>query len=210
MKRKNLWLLAPSFGALAFLLLYYISTFFYPGGSQFNKGSKSFSWTQNYWCNLLNEKAINGQFNSARPIAFTAMFVLCLTLIVFWYIFPSQIGVNNVVKRVTQISGLIAMTTGMFIFTNLHDTVINIATIFGLFAITGTFIGLAKLKWVRLFWMGIFNLVLIALNNLIYLRGRLIALFADSAKDYFFIFFVLDLFNKYKFIQQSEFNSGTK
>jgi hypothetical protein len=72
--KQNIWVLSPLFGTLIYLLLYIVATFFYPGGSQVDKNSFGFSWAQNYWCNLLNENAINGQHNSARPIAIAAMF----------------------------------------------------------------------------------------------------------------------------------------
>ncbi|MEJ7677696.1 MAG: hypothetical protein WKG06_07485 [Segetibacter sp.] len=91
-KTQSIWVLTPLFGTLIFVCLYIIATLFYPGGSQVDKNAKGFSWTQNYWCNLLNENAINGQHNAARPIAMTAMFVLCLTFATFSYIFPRQIG----------------------------------------------------------------------------------------------------------------------
>jgi len=39
-------------------------------------------------------------------------------------------------------SGLTAMTIGLFLFTSLHDITINVATLLGLVALGGTFIGL--------------------------------------------------------------------
>jgi len=83
-KAKSILILTPLFGTLLFTCLYFIATLFYPGGSQADKNSKGFSWTNNYWCNLLNENAMNGQHNAARPIAITAMLVLCTTLMIFW------------------------------------------------------------------------------------------------------------------------------
>ncbi|HEV7621655.1 MAG TPA: hypothetical protein VGO09_07980, partial [Flavisolibacter sp.] len=59
-KITNLIILSPVFGSFAFIILYIIATIYYPGGSQANNVSKGFSWVHNYWCNLLNEKAING------------------------------------------------------------------------------------------------------------------------------------------------------
>ncbi len=172
--KKNIWIFAPLFGILLYILLYVIATLFYPGGNQVNKNSKGFSWTQNYWCNLLNENAINGQHNSARPIALTAMLVLCISLATFWYIFPKQIFKKKSNKLIIQISGFISVTIGIFLFTVFHDYIINIATGFGLIALTGTFIGLYKIKWFNLFWMGLFTIILIAVNNLLYYNPKLI------------------------------------
>lgn len=172
--KQNAWLLAPLFGTLIYLLLYIVATFFYPGGSQVDKNSIGFSWTQNYWCNLLNENAINGQRNTARPIAISAMFFLCVTLMIFWYIFPKQTGFRKSRKLIVQVSGFASMISIMFISTALHDIIINIATVFGLIAVIGTFIGLLELKWTKLFWVGIFILPLVALNNFLYYKTGLL------------------------------------
>ncbi|HSZ87353.1 MAG TPA: hypothetical protein VK787_15075 [Puia sp.] len=172
-----------------------MSLLFYPGGSQVDKNSIGFSWTQNYWCNLLNENAVNGQHNSARPIAIIAMFFLCVTLMIFWYIFPKQTGFRKSRKLIVQISGFASMISIMFISTNLHDIVINVATVFGLIAVIGTFIGLLELKWIKLFRVGIFILPLVALNNFLYYKAGLLIYFASCTKNNFSVFSSLDLFN---------------
>lgn len=189
-KPRNFWMLTPIFGTLLFIGLYFAATLFYPGGSQADKYSNNFSWTNNYWCNLLNENAINGQSNSARPLAMTAMAVLCFTLAFFWYIFPLKIGLKKELRLAIQISGVLAMTTGMFLFTGMHDTIVNIASVFGLVATVGTFIGLHQLRWTSLFWIGIFNLVLVAVNNLLY-YGDGLKLFLPVVQKITFLFFLL-------------------
>lgn len=160
-------------GCVLFVILYVIAALYYPGGSPFNKEAKGFSWTQNYWCNLLNEDALNGQHNPARPVALTAMVVLSLTLALFWCLFPLQVGLSKGSRRLMQVSALLAMTTALFLFTPFHDAVINVATAFGAIALGGTFIGLRKMHWNRLFWIGLVALPLIALNNLLYYNKSL-------------------------------------
>jgi hypothetical protein len=162
------WRLLPLWGSLLFLFLYFIATLYYPGGTYQDKNAAGFSWTQNYWCNLLNEKAINGQENIARPIAFVAMGVLCSTLIIFWYFFPIIAGFKAKWKYMIQMSGFMSMLISIFIFTNLHDIIINVAGLFGLIALTGTLIGLRKLRWHVLFYIGLLLIILIGLNNFMY------------------------------------------
>jgi hypothetical protein len=166
--KRSLLVLLPAFGSLLFIVLYFIATLYYPGGSLFDKSAKGFQWTQNYWCNLLNAEALNGMHNTARPIAFAAMFVLAVSLVLFWYLFPLQAGLNRPQRLMTQVAGLLAMIIGVFVFTDLHDVVINVASSFGLIALGGTFAGLYQLRWQKLFWSGLFILVLIGLNNLLY------------------------------------------
>ena len=168
-------MLTPIFGILLFVVLYVIATLFYPGGSQVDKNSIGFSWTNNYWCNLLNENAINGQHNPAKPIAVTGMFVLCLSLSSFWFLFLKRISIGKFAKLAIQISGTLSMIIACLLFTNIdHDLVTNLASIFGLIATVGTFIGLYKTKWHGLFAFGLSIIFLVGLNNYIYYTKGLI------------------------------------
>jgi hypothetical protein len=188
-KTSSITTLLPLFGILLFVCLYIIAAQFYPGGSQEDMHAQGFSWLNNYWCNLLNEKAINGQYNPARPIAMTAMLVLSLSLGSFWYIFPQQIGFTKSKRLIIQASGITAMATAILLSTHFHDIIINVAGSFGIVAMIGTFLGLYKLKWFRLFWLGIFNLLLIMLNNILYHCNSLTYL--PLVQKITFLFFLL-------------------
>lgn len=194
----------PFVGCILFLILYIVAALYYPGGTAFDKASKGFSWTQNYWCNLLNEEAINGQHNPARPIAMTAMVVLCVSMVIFWYLFPLQVRFGKSRRSIMQLSGFGAMTTSFFLFTSFHDIVIDVATILGLIAFGGTLAGLKKLQWKRLFRAGLFILVLIALNNLFYYNKSLQVYLPIVQKITFLYFLVwicfisIGLYNKTK------------
>ena len=161
-------MLLPVIGTLLFFILYIIAACYYPGGSQADANSTGFSWVNNYFCNLLSEIAINGQVNTARPIALTAMIVVCLTLSLFWFIFPLFADISKSSKLIIQISGISAMISAMFIFTELHDLVIDISGLLGLVALVGTFRALYKMDNYKMLIWGIVNLLLVALNNYIY------------------------------------------
>lgn len=161
-------MIVPLAGIILFICLYIIATKVYPGGSQADKNAKGFSWLDNYWCNLLNEYAMNGEPNTARPVAFAGMCVLCISLVTFWIMFPVYAGFTKRGKLTMQLSGSLAMSIGFFLFTNLHDMIINLAMLCGLIAIAGTFAGLHKLKWRRLIGFGILNLLLVVVNNILY------------------------------------------
>ncbi len=151
------------------MIFYFIATLLYPGGSQADKNSVGFSWINNYWCNLLNENAINGQPNPAKPVAMTGMFILCFTLSIFWFLFSKYIFVGKQLKLIIQISGIISMIIASLLFTNInHDLITNLASLFGLIATIGTYIGLYKSRWYGLFAFGLFNLILVGLNNYVY------------------------------------------
>jgi hypothetical protein len=190
-RSKNIYILIPILGTLLFILLYFFATLLYPGGSQVNKDAVGFSWINNYWCNLLNENAINGQLNPAKPVAITGMFILCLTLAFFWFLFPKEMKVNKNLKLVIQISGALAMTIAFFLFTNInHDLVTNLASVFGLIATAGTYIGLYKARWLILFRFGLINILLVAANSYVYYTKGLIIYLPVIQKISFAVFLI--------------------
>lgn len=168
-KPAPIFVLTPIVGTIAFVVLYVVATLFYPGGSDVDKNAAGFSWLHNYWCNLLNDIAINGQPNQAKPIAITAMLILCITLSYFWFLFPKYIRVHTILGQTIQLSGALAMVIAFLLFTQInHDLVTNMASLFGVIATVGTFIGLYQVKWIGLFAFGLVNLLLVALNNYVY------------------------------------------
>ena len=168
-QKRSILVLTPLFGTLLFVVLYIVATLLYPGGSQTDKNAVGFSWVNNYWCNLLNEYAINGQPNPAKPVAIAGMFILCLTLVFFWFLFPRHTDASRTLKLVIQTSGTLAMTIAFFLFTNInHDLIINVASTLGLIATAGVFVGLHKLKWLNLFRFGLLNILLVVANNYVY------------------------------------------
>ncbi len=187
---KN-WLLTPSWGILAFISLYIIASIYYPGGSQVDKASIGFSWVNNYWCNLLDEKSIDGQINGARPIAVIAMVFLCLSLSLFWYVLPIVIHVGKYLKGMIQISGVLSMASAFLLFTPVnHDFAINLASFLGLIACAGTLVVLLKAARRKLFFLGIVNLVLITLNNYLYYSSELIIYLPLVQKITFLLFLI--------------------
>jgi len=168
-RSNNIWILTPFIGSLLFVILYIIAALLYPGGSGADKAAIGYNWTNNYWCNLLSEKAINGQTNTARPVAITAMFILGLSLSTFWILFPAFIQLKKYHKLLIQLAGAACMLTSFLLLTNIdHDLAINTSSAFGLIAMIGTLIALHQLKWKWLFAMGVFDLLLVALNNYLY------------------------------------------
>jgi hypothetical protein len=147
----------------------YYAAFLYPGGSGTDKAAIGYSWTDNYWCNLLGEKAINGQTNAARPVAVTAMFILCLSLSTFWILFPALTQLKKFHKLLIQVAGTVCMLASFLLLTPIdHDLAVNTSSAFGLIAMIGILIALYQLKWNWLFAIGLFNLLLVALNNYLY------------------------------------------
>lgn len=166
--KRSDWVLVPSAGAILFLLLYILAAVYYPGGSQADAHSKGFSWMHNYWCNLLNEKGINGEVNTGRAIAIAAMVVLTLSLLFFWIVSARLLFSKKASRTTITLAGLICVCVLAFLATSYHDTVINVSGFFGLVAMAGCFAGITRKRWYRLLTYGLFNVVLVGLNNYLY------------------------------------------
>jgi len=152
-----------------FIILYIVAALLYPGGSLTNKTSLGYNWTENYWCNLLNNSAINGQINTAKPVAMTAMIILCISLSFFWILFPILIQLKKYHRLIIQFGGTASMIAAFLLLTNIdHDLAVNFSSSLGFVAMLGVLAALYQLKWSKLFAFGLFNLLLIALNNYLY------------------------------------------
>jgi hypothetical protein len=157
----------PAYGICIFVILYFVAAFFYPGGSQADKTVQGFSWLNNYWCDLLNEKAKNGHDNTARPIAIFSWLVLCFSLSIFWYYLPRMFSMKEGGKNTIVISGIASMLVAVFLFTSYHDVVIQVAGLFGIISNIGALIGLYKTRLYGFFYTGVFCFILMILNYVI-------------------------------------------
>ena len=190
MNKSSIQILLPTYGVVGFLCLYVVASFYYPGGSQLDHDSVGFSWADNYWCNLLSERAINGQPNKAQPIALTGMFVVSISLAYFVFVFSQLIDLKKNKKITIQISAICGAIMSMFIFTSYHNMVLNVACTFVLIAMLIILIEIKNIGWVNLFRFGTFNVALVALNNILY-YGRGLIIYLPIIQKVTFVSFLL-------------------
>jgi hypothetical protein len=173
---KKAKLLLPIVGILLFVVLYFVASFNYPGGNAEDKHSKGFSWLHNYWCNLLNDEALNGEPNTAQPIAFVGMVILCISLGTFWFYFPGQMPVGKKGDFIVSYSGVLSMIIAFFLLTPYdHDFLTNLSSVFGVIAFLGTLRGLNNCSEKALFAWGIMNLILVGVNAVVYYSAGLLS-----------------------------------
>ena len=155
-------------GIITFVLLFYYSSNLYPGGSQENLESIGFDWINNYWCNLLSEKGMNGQINPARPFAISAMIILCFSVSVFFYQFAEALTRSNLWKKLIKVTGILSMIFATLMFTDYHDLMTIISSLFGVVAVIGVIKGIYESKYVLYKIAGIICVILLVINNIIY------------------------------------------
>ena len=165
---KKIWHLLPTVGVCLFMVLYLMATLLYPGGSNANKTSVGFNWLHNYWCDLLGSIGKNGKPNPAQPLAMTAMAILCFVLATFWYSLPLLTPTKRTIRLLIQVTGTLSMLLMFFIYTPLHDVVINVAGSLGVVALCSTYLWLYQIREFRCLAVGLFNFFLGIINNYVY------------------------------------------
>lgn len=187
--QPNYWPRITIGGIAVFVILYMVAAEYYPGGSNFNPYQQGFSWSSNYWCELLGENAKNGHKNVARPIALTGMVILALSISVFWINLPKMIPMKIWISRILQISGVLAMFCSIFIYSYFHDLAIYLAVTFGTIAFTSTLYGLYTNRFTRYFQICVLCIFLIFMNNFIYVTDFMISYLPILQKFTFILVF---------------------
>ena len=172
--RKQIADIIPFLGIAIFVGLYIFSSTLYPGGSQADLNSKGFDWINNYWCNLLNEKGINGQPNPAKPFSILAMVVLCMSLMGFFIQFAKTLPKSKLWKRIIIINGILSMTFATLIFTRYHDLMTILSSIFGLFVVIGIIREIYKSELTIYKISGVICILLLGVNNYVYYTQQFI------------------------------------
>lgn len=149
------------------IILLLFSTFYYPGGSQFDKNAIGFDWANNYLCNLFNEKAVNGAYNPAKFIAITGMFFLCASFALFFVRFSKKIP-RKLDAHIIQYSGIGAMISAFFLVTAYHDIMTIFASTLGLLALFYILVYTFMSKLTFLKYLSLLSILILYLNNYIY------------------------------------------
>lgn len=197
-EKKQIVTFIPVFGILIFVALYIYSSTRYPGGSQANINTVGFDWIHNYWCNLMNEKGVNGQLNPARPFAISAMIILCFSLAVFFVQFAKYLSSSKLWKLIIMYSGIISMLFAVLIFTEYHDLMTIISSVFGLFTVIGIIKEIYKSNLIGYKLSGLCCILLLGLNNYIYYTKHFIEVLPLLQKITFatILIWILGLNNK--------------
>lgn len=164
----------PIIGIATFVGLYIFSSTLYPGGSQANPNADGYDWINNYWCNLMNVKGMNGLPNPARPYAILAMTILCLSLMFFFIQFAQTYSKNRIWNRIIKASGILSMSFAILIFTKHHDLMTTISSIFGLFLVIGMIKEIYNSELTIYKISGVICILILGLNNYVYYTQQFI------------------------------------
>ena len=148
-------LYAPAVGVISFYALHALAALLYPGGSHDDRNEPGFSLVRNYFCDLLDSEALNGQPNPGRPFGLVAMAVIVPTLALFWLsvvrLYPRQ----RTLVMTTRIAGSVSALATLLLLTPFHDSAVEIGGGFGLVAFFSVLAALPRAEHGLLFLGGL-------------------------------------------------------
>lgn len=172
----------PTIAGIVFLILITVTSINYPGGSQIEGSTVGYSWVDNYLCDVIASEAYNGQPHPFYKLGLTAMFFLCGGLSMFFFYFPDWLKLKSYWNPIIKWMGFVSMICAMLIFTDLHNIMIAIASILALPALFGIFLTLYQKKIWSSLYLGIFILILLLLNNVIYYTNYMVSILPQLQK----------------------------
>ena len=168
--RSNL-LLLPVIGMGLFVTLYVLAAFKYPGGTWIDSSAPGFSFWDNYLCDLLDYRSLNGELNTGRYYARAALGVLCLSLIYLWTYLPHLFPKWSWNTMLMWVSGITAFVTTMLLSAGTHDITVRIAGLLGAVALLSAFAEMWKAGYLGLMRFGFLCLFIFLGNYYIYETG---------------------------------------
>ena len=183
-------MLIPLVGMILFIILYTISAIYYPGGSWNYMNHEGFSFWHNYLCDLLDNYAVNGELNNGRFFARAALGILCAAIMLIWYFLPGLFSIKSIRLHIMKWCGILSLVITLFLASGTHDLIIRIAGVFGIVAVMICLIELFKMKYNKLFALGVFCLMIFIANYVIY-ETRYVVITLPVIQKVTFISFML-------------------
>jgi hypothetical protein len=116
-------------GVLIGTLLLIIATIYYPGGTYENVNSVGYDWANNYISNLLRPLAVNGEENTARPLAIFGVLFLTASFGLFFVTFSNRIKIRSA-SLVIKYLGILATILGFItVIPSMHDLMVTMSSI---------------------------------------------------------------------------------
>ncbi len=112
-----------------FVVGYLVAAARYPGGSRLDPQHVGYAHLANFWCDLLDGTAYNGQPNPGRPIALAATWLLPLSLLPLWFTLPRLWPRTSRTRWVVPAFGTLAMAAMIGVTTRYHDQAITLGAL---------------------------------------------------------------------------------
>lgn len=158
-------------GIILSLVLLYLATLHYPGGSQADKNSVGYDWLNNYLSNLFSPKAVNGAENTARIWADLGMLFFCSSLLIFYIDFSAKIP-DKGAQRIIKYCGIGSMVFAFLAVTPYHDEAVRLSCILSMLAIFYVTVFVLKSRLIGFKVLSVLVLVFLYGGAYVYFSGN--------------------------------------
>lgn len=165
---RDWWGLYPAIAIAVYFVLFFVAAEMYPGGSQADLKSTGFSWVHNYWCELMNHEAMNGQPNPGASLAIIAMIFAGSAVGIFFYRLPLYCRATDAQARVIRVSAALTGGSGVLLFGDFHNPALLCFSLAGLITFVTALVILVKNGHRWFFAAGLTAVLLTQINNVMY------------------------------------------
>lgn len=116
-------------GLLISISLLLVAGWQYPGGTPADSTTQGYSFTENYISNLLDEQALNGMENKARPWAIAGVLFSSLTFGLFFIGFSQRIMLRAAAVVIKWAGVALTVLAFLVVVPSLHDIIVVISFI---------------------------------------------------------------------------------
>lgn len=136
----------------------------YPGKTLESDG---FSLICDYWCDLYKKETPAGKLNPGMLFAKLSTIAAAGSFSLFWIVIPRHYTSNKLLSILMSVCGISAILCSLLLFSGFHNIAIIIGSLLGTIAISVLLFALHKRGEARMFYLGLFALLLILSCNLI-------------------------------------------
>ncbi len=111
-------------GIALFFLLTLAAIYLYPGGSQFNEKNPTFSWQENYWCELMVLETGQGKTNPGGYFAIAATFFAGLAVSAFLFRLPIICPTTRLQQSIVRFGTILCSFFVLMLFSSYHHAML--------------------------------------------------------------------------------------
>ena len=108
-RTERSWALVSATGVVAFTTLTVYAAHIYPGGTQFDPGTRGFSWGANYFCDLFRARGVNGAPYDGAPFAQVGALAITVAVLAGFATATYRMSRHKGTARSLAVAGFFAM-----------------------------------------------------------------------------------------------------
>lgn len=154
-----------------FFALTLTAMYLYPGGSQFNADNPAFSWSENFWCELMVFETAEGKANPGALFAIAATFCAGLAVSAFFYRLPKVCPTTDHQSLILRLGTILCSFFVLMLFSSYHHQMLLAFCICSVFTMLTALITLLEAKRYLAAFTGAILFFMTQTTHLLYYLG---------------------------------------